>query len=369
MSIPISHLALHRPDQQHLFSEGGLHEHLARREARVSAALTLSEVQSAPAPTEADLYEAIRVRPPALIEGAIRFLGSSTKIDVRNDPLRGIPDRSRPCLVDGIRADFIIPLTGEEDLLRFRPSQYTLMPPRGRVSKTSLVLTFENPGVDPEWVRPAFERELGIVREWLQWLHNDCEVANKTLQRTIARELATRAAITRSLRSLSEDFATHEEQERAARPAPVAPAEPAIPNRPHEQWYEVALSFAGENREYVERVADTLRARDVTVFYDQYERTELWGKDLVEHLAEIYKRRARFVVMFISEHYIKKPWPKHEKRAALEGQLYAKKEFLLPVRFDSTEVPGLSDTISYVDANRVEPLELVEMILDKLRIE
>lgn len=42
--------------------------------------------------------------------------------------------------------------------------------------------------------------------------------------------------------------------------------------------YEVVLSFAGEDRAYVENVAEFLIARGVSVFYDRYEEVTLWGK-------------------------------------------------------------------------------------------
>jgi hypothetical protein len=52
--------------------------------------------------------------------------------------------------------------------------------------------------------------------------------------------------------------------------------------------YDVCLSFAGEDRAYVEQVAEALAARGVRVFYDVYERVDLWGKDLYVHLADVY---------------------------------------------------------------------------------
>lgn len=42
--------------------------------------------------------------------------------------------------------------------------------------------------------------------------------------------------------------------------------------------YEVALSFAGENRGYVREVACALQARGIAVFYDEFEKIDLWGK-------------------------------------------------------------------------------------------
>jgi hypothetical protein len=41
--------------------------------------------------------------------------------------------------------------------------------------------------------------------------------------------------------------------------------------------FEVVLSFAGEDRAYVEEVARILRDADVSCFYDQYEEVTLWG--------------------------------------------------------------------------------------------
>lgn len=46
--------------------------------------------------------------------------------------------------------------------------------------------------------------------------------------------------------------------------------------------YDVALSFAGEDREYVEEVAIVLKRFGVRVFYDKFEETELWGKNLFD---------------------------------------------------------------------------------------
>jgi hypothetical protein len=43
--------------------------------------------------------------------------------------------------------------------------------------------------------------------------------------------------------------------------------------------YQVALSFAGEQRDYVEAVSRFLRARGIAVFYDRFEAVTLWGKD------------------------------------------------------------------------------------------
>jgi len=48
--------------------------------------------------------------------------------------------------------------------------------------------------------------------------------------------------------------------------------------------YDVALSYAGAQREYVEQVAAALKGQGVSCFYDNDEQVSLWGKRLVEEL-------------------------------------------------------------------------------------
>lgn len=129
--------------------------------------------------------------------------------------------------------------------------------------------------------------------------------------------------------------------------------------------FEVVLSFAGENRDYVEAVARYLKAKKVRVFYDHDEEVELWGKELTEHLDTIYNGNARFCVMFISKYYAEKMWTTHERRSALNKAL-TKKEYILPARFDNTEITGLRDSIGYVDLSNKNPVQLGELILKKL---
>jgi hypothetical protein len=130
--------------------------------------------------------------------------------------------------------------------------------------------------------------------------------------------------------------------------------------------FDVALSFAGEDRDYVHNVANRLRAHDVQVFYDEYAAVDTWGADLYEVLDEIYRKKARFTVAFISTNYISKPWPKHERRSALARALLELQPYFLPVRLDDSELPGLRPTVGYVDARSTTPEQLVELILQKL---
>ena len=130
--------------------------------------------------------------------------------------------------------------------------------------------------------------------------------------------------------------------------------------------FDVALSFAGEDREYVEKVASVLRDMGLRVFYDKYEAVTLWGKDLYVHLREIYHKRAKYTVMFISKSYASKLWTNHERESAQARAFSEHREYILPARFDETEVPGLLPTIGYIDLRKVSPDQLAEMVKKKV---
>lgn len=130
--------------------------------------------------------------------------------------------------------------------------------------------------------------------------------------------------------------------------------------------FDVALSFAGEDRQYVLRVRKALEGANVSVFYDGDYQIELWGKYLTEILPDVYCNRAKVVVIFVSAAYARKEWTRLEKRAALERALKEKNEYVLPARIDRTELPGLSSVVHYLDLNNLSPEDFANNILKKI---
>lgn len=108
--------------------------------------------------------------------------------------------------------------------------------------------------------------------------------------------------------------------------------------------YDVAISFAGEDRPLAEAIAQGLKAARVRVFYDGFEKYDLWGKDLDELLANLYQQ-ARFSVPLISQHYVNKRWPKHEWKSMRAASLEDERERILPIRLDESEIPALLHTV------------------------
>jgi TIR domain len=138
------------------------------------------------------------------------------------------------------------------------------------------------------------------------------------------------------------------------------------PDRDQVFDYDVALSYTGEDRVYVQKIAARLRELGVLVFYDEYAAAEMWGNDLYALLDEVYRRRARFTIMFVSRHYASKPWTQHERQSAQARALTGIGPYLLPVRLDDSELPGLRPTVGYVDARTTPVEKLISLIQQKL---
>jgi len=166
-----------------------------------------------------------------------------------------------------------------------------------------------------------------------------------------------------------------------------------IPDRPEytrkEKFdYDVAISYASEDSLYVGECAHSLTKQNVKVFYDKFERIKLWGKDLIKHLEEVFKEKAKCSVIFISKHYISKikralekqgeiPSPiLTELQSAIERALQEKREYILFVKLDESEIAELFEVvppsirqITYVNVRRdnIIASRLAGMICDKLK--
>lgn len=133
--------------------------------------------------------------------------------------------------------------------------------------------------------------------------------------------------------------------------------------------YDVALSFAGENRAFADAVASGLRGAGVTVFYDDFYAEDLWGADLAVKLREIYHDQSRYCIMILSRHYLEKMWPSHERQQAIERMISEKgKGYILPVRLDgfNDEVPGLSGSIGFLSVRSSNPQSVIDAFLRKI---
>lgn len=136
----------------------------------------------------------------------------------------------------------------------------------------------------------------------------------------------------------------------------------------HEQrfLYDVVLSFAGEDRDMARDLADRLRQKNVRVFFDEDEAARNLGKDLTPLLADIYRAKSQLCVVISSQHYLRKPWTLLELEAARTRARLSEVDYLIQIRLDDAMLPGVSDSIAYLDARQVHAQQIADLIVGKL---
>jgi hypothetical protein len=116
--------------------------------------------------------------------------------------------------------------------------------------------------------------------------------------------------------------------------------------------YDIALSFANQDKSIAEELARLLTDKNITVFRDEYAPDANWGDDLVDHLVNLYARKAHYCILLISEHYPLKQWTGRERRHAQERALRDADRYILPLQLDEHPVPGIAATPGYRDLRR-----------------
>jgi len=134
--------------------------------------------------------------------------------------------------------------------------------------------------------------------------------------------------------------------------------------------FDVAFSLAHEQHKYVDVVFEEVKniAPNLNVFYyrDEGQEVKLWGRNMVEYLQTVYRNQSDHVIIFVSLDYLKKRWAQEEWRSVQEAILDREEEYLLPARFDDTELPGLHKTIAYVDLRKKTAKTFAKMIVKKI---
>jgi len=73
----------------------------------------------------------------------------------------------------------------------------------------------------------------------------------------------------------------------------------------------------------------------------------------------------RYCIIFVSDDYAGKVWTSHERRSAQARAIEENNDYVLPARFDDTEVPDLRSTVGHIDLRDVDPTELARTVRQK----
>ncbi|TMQ19178.1 MAG: toll/interleukin-1 receptor domain-containing protein [Deltaproteobacteria bacterium] len=76
--------------------------------------------------------------------------------------------------------------------------------------------------------------------------------------------------------------------------------------------YDVAISYAGEDRQLGRALYEGLHGRGIKVFFAEAETDWLWGQDLYQVLPNLYAQEAGTVLVLCTTHYCAKHWTRVE---------------------------------------------------------
>lgn len=129
---------------------------------------------------------------PALDESGVTIDQGEARVDVSQDFGRAIFDRSQPFYIKGTQVSAFVPFTGEEDLFRCAPSTRHMNPPRGKVEGRELVLRYTRLDHDAEALKREIERDLGEIRQHLEWIAKDVAPYNGSIGQLARERIAAR---------------------------------------------------------------------------------------------------------------------------------------------------------------------------------
>ena len=131
--------------------------------------------------------------------------------------------------------------------------------------------------------------------------------------------------------------------------------------------FDVAVSFAGTERELAESLAVRVRDAGYEVFYDRFFPEQLWGKDLAVFFEDVFRKKSRFCVIFVSKQYVERDWTNHERRSAVSRLIESKGQaYILPIKVEDVELPGMQPTIGYLSLKDYDIEKIADLLITKL---
>lgn len=106
--------------------------------------------------------------------------------------------------------------------------------------------------------------------------------------------------------------------------------------------YDVAISFAGENRALAKHIANQLEALDVPVFFDEMFEANFLGKAWTQVFKEIFAEKSRYVLCLLDSYHAEKIWPTFEREHFAPR---VAEESVIPVYLDDTKFVGIPSDI------------------------
>lgn len=106
--------------------------------------------------------------------------------------------------------------------------------------------------------------------------------------------------------------------------------------------FDIAISFAGENRKLADYISTILSILDFEIFYDELYEANYLGSSWSEKFEEIFNNESRYVVCLLDSNHKEKIWPTFERECFQER---IKEQAVIPIFLDDTKFVGIPQDI------------------------
>ena len=294
--------------------------------------LSSEEIESSPEDELVrNLAAKYKLETPVLEDEKAHISYREVNIDVSQDPMRMIWDRSRPSYIKGTEITFTVPFKGDPNLFQVRPTTFDMNPPRGEIRGREIYLiqtrTDDNAGA----AKGEYERSLQSIKRYLSWLESSISDFNtkvgsqaQSLVNQRRQQLATRAGMVAAI-----GLPVQEKNPKAAdetRDDRVRTKSLGKSIGSAKKW-DVFISHATEDKDFVRPLATALQKSGLSVWFDEF---SLKMGDSLRASIDFGLANSRYGVVVLSNNFFAKHWPIQELNG-LSTRETPGKNIILPI--------------------------------------
>lgn len=128
--------------------------------------------------------------------------------------------------------------------------------------------------------------------------------------------------------------------------------------------YDIAVSYASEQKNFVSRVVRILEQEGLHVFYAPDREADLTGHDMIGVFYNVYRYQSLYVACFISEAYLNKDITMHEAKTALVRERHEKRGCMIPISFEGAQIPDMNPDIISLNADKLREVEIADRLVE-----
>ena len=137
-------------------------------------------------------------------------------------------------------------------------------------------------------------------------------------------------------------------------------------NQPEAYKYDVALSYASQDREYVEIVAKILQDANLRVFFDKLDQEDIKEANFYTLLEQVYGSWSRYIIVFYSWYYIDKHWPVFELHSSIKDALVGQRDKIIFLNLDNRPISPVNGMIKDFHPEKTNPAVFAHQFLQYL---